>query len=145
MRILGALVCAGVSIDKLIEWAHENSLADQVLGQSLDELAPPSRTLLKAVFELVKAMAKDKQCPVNEVYFTRRLIREHTGWNDWQIKAHIKQLEELEYLYVRIGSRGKEYAYALNYRGQGIEGGKCYLNLTPVDEIKKLIKKKKGD
>jgi hypothetical protein len=30
-----------------------------------------------------------------------------------------------------------------NYRGQGEAGGKCYLNLTPVDEIKKLLNKKK--
>jgi hypothetical protein len=38
------------------------------------------------------------------------MIREHTGWTDWQIRAHIRQLEELEYLHVRMGSRGKEYA-----------------------------------
>ncbi len=78
---------------------------------------------------------------MDEIYFTRRMIREHVGWNDWQIKAHVKQLEELEYLYVRIGSKGKEYAYALNYKGQGEDSGKRYLNLTPVDEIKKLINK----
>ena len=84
-----------------------------------------------------------KECPVDELYFTRRMIREHTGWSDWQIRAHIKQLEELEYLHVRIGAQGKQYAYALNYRGQGDESGKCYLNLTPVEEIKKLMKKKK--
>jgi hypothetical protein len=39
-----------------------------------------------------------------------------------------------------VGARGKEYAYALNYKGQGEETGRCYLNLTPVDEIKKLNK-----
>jgi hypothetical protein len=118
-----------------------NRLANEVLGQCLDELAPPSRTLLSGIYNMVKDMVGKKQCPIDEVYFTRRQIREHTGWTDWQVRAHIKQLEQLEYLYARIGSRGKEYAYALNYKGQGVEGGKCYLNLTPVDEIKKLMKK----
>jgi hypothetical protein len=118
-----------------------NRLANEVLGQCLDELAPPSRTLLTGIYTMVKGLAAKKERPIDEVYFTRRLIREHTGWTDWQVRAHIKQLEELEYLYARIGCRGKEYAYALNYKGQGEDGGKCYLNLTPVDEIKKLMKK----
>jgi hypothetical protein len=118
-----------------------NRLANAVLGQCLDELAPPSRTLLTGIYNMVKDMVGKKECSIDEVYFTRRQIREHTGWTDWQVRAHIKQLEELEYLHARIGSRGKEYAYALNYKGQGEDGGKCYLNLTPVDEIKKLMKK----
>jgi len=121
--------------------AAANGLADAVLGQSLDELAPPSRTLLKAVYEMVKAMAKDKQCPASEIYFTRRQIREHTGWSDWQIRQHIKQLEQLEYLYVRIGSRGKEYAYAMNYKGQGEDDSRFYLNLTTVEQIRQRMKK----
>ncbi len=121
-----------------------NKLANEVLGQCLDELAPPSRTLLTGIFNMVKEMAGKQANDLDEVYFTRRMIREHIGWTDWQIRAHIRQLEEMEYLYVRVGARGKEYAYALNYRGQGEDGGKCYLNLTPVSEIKKLMKKARG-
>lgn len=130
----------GVTLDDI---DAANRLANEVLGQCLDELAPPSRTLLTGIYDMVRELAAKKECPVDELYFTRRMIREHTGWSDWQIRAHIKQLEDLEYLHVRIGAQGKQYAYALNYRGQGIEGGKCYLNLTPVEEIKKLMKKKK--
>ncbi len=78
---------------------------------------------------------------MEEVFFTRRMIREYMDWSDWQIKTHIKQLEEMEYLYIRIGSRGKEYAYALNYKGQGEDDNKFFLNLTPVEEITKLMNK----
>lgn len=124
---------------------HANRIANEVLGQSLDELARPSRTLLDGIFKMVKEIAEKNSIPIDEVYFTRRMIREHMGWSDWQIKVHIKQLEELEYLHIRIGSRGKEYAYALNYKGQGEGNSRFYLNLTPVEEIKKLIKKDKGD
>ena len=112
------------------------------MGQSLDELAKPSRTLLTGIYEMVKGLADQKEIPLDQVYFSRRMIREHLGWTDWQVRAHIKQLEELEYLHARIGARGKEYAYALNYRGQAEQSGKCYLNLTPVAEIKKLVNKK---
>jgi DNA primase len=118
-----------------------NRLANEVLGQSLDDLAKPSRTLLSAIYNMVKDIAQKQDMPLDGVYFTRRMIREHIGWTDWQVKTHIKQLEELEYLYVQIGSQGKRYAYALNYQGQAEESNKCYLNLTPVEEIKKLIKK----
>jgi DNA primase len=124
-----------------------NRLANEVLGQSLDDLAKPSRTLLSHVYSMVKEISEKHSIPLEEVYFTRRMIREHIGWTDWQIKAHVRQLEELEYLYVRIGARGKEYAYALNYQGQGedAESGKCYLNLTPVEEIKKLMSKDRDE
>ena len=114
-----------------------NQLAHQVLGQCLDELAPPSRTLLTLIYNMVKELSDKKKEPLDQFLFNRRQIREQTGWTDWQIRAHIKQLEDMEYLHVRMGALGKQYSYALNYKGDG-ESGRCYLNLTPVAEIRKL-------
>jgi hypothetical protein len=118
-----------------------NRLANVVLGQSMDELAKPSRTLLSLIYAMVKEQAEKDNRPIDEIFFTRRMIRECTGWTDWQIRAHIKQLEELEYIGARIGSIGKEYSYILNYQGQGEgeEQDKCYLNLTTIEQIKKMI------
>lgn len=116
-----------------------NRLANEVLGQSMDELAKPSRTLLSQIIAMVKELAGGEE-NLDTVYFTRRMIREYTNWTDWQVKSHIKQLEDLEYLTARIGSKGKEYSYVLNYQGEVEEDDgqkKCYLNLTPVEEIKK--------
>ena len=121
-----------------------NKLANEVLGQSLDDLARPSRTLLSGIYNMVQEMAVKANTLIEDISFNRRMIREYMNWTDWQIKAHIKQLEELEYLYVQVGSKGRRYTYALNYQGQNEDGSsKCYLNLTPVSEIKKLIKKDK--
>jgi DNA primase catalytic core len=121
-----------------------NRLANEVLGQSLDELARPSRTLLSSIYNMVKELADKEEIPLEEIYFSRRQVREHAGWTDWQVKTHIKQLEELEYLYPRTGSRGKEYSYALNYQGQGEESERFYLHLTPVAELKKVSEDKLG-
>ena len=115
-----------------------NRLAHQVLGQCLDELAPPSRTLLTLIYNMVKTEAAKNKESLDQFLFNRRQIRESTNWTDWQIKAHVKQLEEMEYLHVRIGAQGKQYSYALNYKGEGGDSGKCYLNLTPVAEIRRL-------
>jgi len=128
-----------VSLDDI---AKANHLANEVLGRSLDELAPPSRTLLSLIYKMVKETTEKRNTPLEEFFFNRRIIREYNGWSDWQVKAHIRQLEELEYLNVRFGAQGKQYSYALNYRGQGEETGTCYLNLTPVEEIRKLMEKK---
>jgi DNA primase len=115
-----------------------NQLAHLVLGQCLDELAPPSRTLLTLIYNMVKEEAARNKEPFDQFLFNRRQIREATNWTDWQIKAHVKQLEEMEYLHVRMGAQGKQYSYALNYKGEGGESGKCYLNLTPIAEIRRL-------
>jgi hypothetical protein len=120
-----------------------NYLAHQVLGQCLDELAPPSRTLLTLIYNMVKVEAEKSREPLDQYSFNRRHIREKCGWTDWQIRAHIKQLEEMEYLHVRMGALGKQYSYALNYKGDN-ESGRCYLNLTPVEEIRKLLANPEG-
>jgi len=121
-----------------------NRLANVVLGQSMDELAKPSRTLLSSIYQMVKEQAEKDNNPIDKIFFTRRMIREYTGWTDWQIRAHIKQLEELEYIGARVSAIGKEYSYILNYQGQaeGEEQNTCYLNLTSVEQIEKMMKEK---
>jgi DNA primase catalytic core len=121
-----------------------NRLAHEILGQSLDELAPPSRSLLTSIHQMVKDQTGTKNLPTDQFLFNRRMIREYTGWSDWQIRAHMKQLEELEYVHVRVGAQGKQYSYALHYKGQPEQQGRCYLNLTPVEEIKKMLPKEKA-
>ena len=116
-----------------------NRLANVVLGQSMDELAKPSRALLSQIYQMVKEQMEKDNRPIDEIFFTRRMIREYTGWTDWQVRSHMKQLIELEYVNARLGSWGKEYSYALHYQGQAEEADSCYLDLTSVEEIKKVM------
>lgn len=90
-----------------------NRLMSEVLGQSRDELARPSRALLDLIRKLVEDRARAEGVAPAAVRFTRRDIREHTGWSDSQIKSHIGQLEDLEYLIVGRGAQGKTFRYEL--------------------------------
>lgn len=94
-----------------------NRLMAEVLGTSRDELARPSRNLLGLIHDLVEKKAKADGVASAAVRFNRRGIREATGWSDSQIKAHIGQLEDLEYLIIGRGPRGKEFRYELSADG----------------------------
>jgi DNA primase len=112
-----------------------NTLAGAVLGQCLDELSPPSRLLLRMIHEMVTANSPDPR----EYHFTRKDIRDYTRWSDFQIKCHIRQLEDLEYLYSTAGKKGKEYVYELLYNGQGDDGRPFLMGLTTVEQLKEKV------
>lgn len=114
--------------------AKANSIAAEVLGRSLDELSPPSRKLLM----LIKAMCEQKAAEkVREITFTRRDIRDYSGWSDFQVKTHIRQLEELEYIFSLTGRKGKEYVYELVYKGGGEDERPFMIGLADLDEVRK--------
>jgi energy-coupling factor transporter ATP-binding protein EcfA2 len=105
-------------IEVAIEDIEEaNRLMTEILGTRADELARPSRELLKLIRKMVEDRAKQLEIEPRAHRFNRRDIREYTGWSDNQIKAHIGQLEELEYLLVGPGDRGRMYRYELAFDG----------------------------
>jgi hypothetical protein len=68
---------------------------------------------LDLIAEMVEKKARELEIEPRAVQFNRRDIREHTGWSDNQIKAHIKRIEELELLTVKAGEQGRMYRYSL--------------------------------
>lgn len=109
-----------------------NHLAREVLGRTLDELSAPSRSLLKIIREMVKKRGEGEEQKPRSFQFTRRDIREFSGWSDFQVKTHIKQLEELEYLYSATGKKGKEYVYELLALEGGEDGAPFMPGLSDV-------------
>ena len=93
--------------------AQANAIAHEVLGRSLDELPPQTRRLLASVVEHVRGQAKAQA----EVRFTRKDVREATGWGDTQLKVHLARLVELEYLLTHRAERGQGFAYELLFDG----------------------------
>jgi DNA primase catalytic core len=116
--------------------ALANRLAHQVLGRTLDELPPQTRNLLRELEKLVRKEAKERGLRPSEVRFTRREVREATGWGNTQLKVHLGRLEDLEYLQVHRLAQGRGTAYELLYRGEGREGEPFLLGLTEVEALR---------
>ena len=95
--------------------AVANRLADAVLGRSLDELPPQARKLLTLLTQLVEDIRLRESIAAHAVHFTRRTVRDFTGWTDFQVRAHLAQLESLEYVVAHRGARGQLYVYELLY------------------------------
>ena len=114
--------------------ALANALAHEVLGRSLDELPPQTRRLLLLLDAFVTERAQTQALPRSELRFSRRVIREHLGWGDTQLKLHLARLTELEYLLVQREKNGS-FSYELLYDGAGKEGQPFVPGLIDVAKL----------
>jgi hypothetical protein len=122
-RPIRSLTVAGRQVDYIevvpADIAAANDLAHEVLGRSLDELPPQTRKLLVLVRELVSDRAAALDLHRSEYRFSRRDVRDATGWGDTQLKVHLARLAELEYLVVHRAGQGQGHVYELLYDGDG--------------------------
>ena len=101
--------------------ARANALAHEVLGRSLDELPPQTRRLLGEIVGLVGIVrARGGNGNGNgdgNGSFTRKDVREATGWSDTQLRVHLDRLVEMEYVATHREGAGGKFVYALMYDG----------------------------
>lgn len=90
-----------------------NRIAPEVLGRSLDELPPQTRRLLETIKIHVREKMKAEKSEQKFARFTRREIRERTGWSGSQIRRHLEHLIELEHVAQRGGRNGLLIQYEL--------------------------------
>ncbi len=93
--------------------AAANRIAPEVLGRSLDELPPQTRRLLESIKTHVRAKMEAEQIEQKLARFTRREIREATGWSETQTRLHFERLEAMEYIHRRNGRQGSLGEYEL--------------------------------
>ncbi|MCB1042719.1 MAG: toprim domain-containing protein [Acidobacteria bacterium] len=113
-----------------------NRLAHETLGRTLDELSPQTRQMLLHLEDLVRHLAEGEGIEASEVRFTRRDVRRHCGWTDYQVRSHMKKLMDLEYVITHRGTRGQTFVYELVYRGEGTNGEPFLLGLIDVAHLK---------
>jgi hypothetical protein len=90
-----------------------NRIAPEVLGRSLDELPPQTRRLLESIKQLIRARMKAEKIEQRISLFSRKELREKTGWSHTQIRRHLERLIELEYISTRGGRNGVRIKYEL--------------------------------
>lgn len=117
--------------------ALANRLAHEILGRSLDELPPQTRRLLTLIDEMVSERCSGSPGRRRDYRFSRRDIREYTGWGLTQLKVHLQRLEALEYLLIHQGGRGRQRVYELLYNSEGKDGSSFLMGLVDTDQLKK--------
>ena len=113
-----------------------NHLSHETLGKSLDELPPQTRKLLSLINDYVKVQCQAQGIEKTDFRFSRRAIREVTGWSDGQLKIHCSRLEDMEYLLIERGGRGKLIEYELLYDGE-LNTGRHLMGLIDIETLKK--------
>jgi hypothetical protein len=83
---------------------------------------------------IVAAIAADEAIERGQVRFTRRQVRETTGFGDTQLKTHLARLVELELVIAHRADKGSGFAYELAWDGKGRDGERFMIGLAdPAD------------
>ena len=120
-----------------------NRLANEVLGRTLDELSPQTRRLLMLIDEMITDACDRMEVDRADYRFSRKDVRQYTGWTDFQVKVHMRKLEEMEYLLVHRGGRGQSFVYELLYNGEGQNGSSFLMGLIDTDKLRCMYDEKK--
>ena len=101
--------------------ALANQLAPEVLARSLDELPPQTRRLLGHIRELIQRKRQEAkgagstkaggEVGPGSAWFSRKELREASGWSLTQVSVHLERLVALEYIALRHGRLGSQFLY----------------------------------
>lgn len=107
-------------------------LAKDVLRSTFHELSRAGRELWSRVLELPDKLSE----PAHQVRFTRRELRQHTGWQEHRLRDALRELVEMEYLQGQ-GSQGVPYTYRLLVFDEA--GPPVLSGLTTPDELERRL------
>jgi hypothetical protein len=115
--------------------AIANKLTHEVLGRSLDELAPQTRRLLVMLQQHVGEQCQREKMLRQDYRFSRRDVRTWISWSDFVVRTHLEKLVDLEYVLVHRGGRGQSFVYELLYGGEGTDGKPFALGLIDPESL----------
>jgi DNA primase len=115
--------------------ALANKLAHEVLGRSIDELPPQTRSVLGGVCRLVAEKMAAQGLPRSDVRFTRREVRERLSMGNTQLALHLDRLRDMEYVLAHRGSRGTSFVYELLFDGAADDTGSRLPGLIAVETL----------
>lgn len=115
----------------LVDIALANDLALSFFDHSTSDMAPHTHRLALEIGRFVEHQGGDVQ-------FTRKAIRDFSGWTDWSVRQALEQLVELGYIGKLAGQNGVQFKYELVHDVRQ-EARKKVL-LTDVEELKRKMK-----
>lgn len=134
IKTLGSLEYIEVAASDI---ALANQLAHEVLGKTLDELPPQTRKLLKEIQLWVQQCCKADGIDQRDFRFTRKQLRDVTGWGNTQLKVHLARLEDMEFLAMHNVPRSKAIAYELLFDGSAENDSPHLMGLLDVAALQK--------
>lgn len=94
-------------------------LIRKLFGARLDEISEPSRALLLAM----RGIEKFTPGGAEQFRFTRRFVREHTGWSKTSVQRCFAELEDCEYILRDTSTRQRPLRYRLDWQpGESSDG-----------------------
>ena len=97
--------------EELVQWLIGRSLHD-LNGVSRDLLFQIDRMLDERMTRLKKE-SREKLPDKHSIQFTRREIREYSGWAQVRVFRYLKELVDMEFLAVHAGRNGQMFKYSL--------------------------------
>jgi DNA primase catalytic core len=123
-----------------------NALCEEIFKRSLDELTPQTRRCLTVISELVESTSEKEAITPLEVRFTRKALREFSGFSDFQVRTHLRRLVDLEYLFIEQGAFGQRFVYGQLYSAKDEKDKPSFMGLIDRKTLeKKIVAEKKKD
>ena len=95
-------------------------LGRQIFIRNVDDVPPTGRKLLEMVYKYVtgkreqmKGIDPNKEIDIFELPFTRKELRDFSGWSETQVRVTCELLVELGYLGKLNGRHGSTFRYLL--------------------------------
>ncbi len=113
-------------------------LAMEILGTSLDDLSPPALDLLAQTGRMLARPPPDGGTTPGaavEGLFTRRELREFTGWSRTRLHTYLSELIDLEYIVVAARLPCRLQQYRLLYAGQGQDGARFMPGMADLETV----------
>jgi hypothetical protein len=88
-------------------------LAPALLRRNVDELAPPTRSLLTEIRKLVTTKMLQEHVPQTLAFLSRQEIHRATGLSYWHLRVYLQQLVDCDFIAVARQENGKRHLYEL--------------------------------
>jgi DNA-binding MarR family transcriptional regulator len=68
--------------------------------------------------------------------FSRKELRDFTGWSEFQVRTHLERLEQMEYVHRRSGKQGSLCKYELLVEASEAEKS-WHIGLIDVEKLRR--------